>query len=489
MISRQPLAPPPGVGLVLLLALGLALARSIVTFPIEHVDAAFKYLAAADMVRGGGLAEMLQNHHTMRWSQVLPQVVVTWATGFRYEGLYLLPLLVFGLTGALLWRGLQPVLSPMMQALLLALLFLEPVGLTHTGQLLNPPFGVAYALLAVSVLAQPGPPNWPRTVIAALAFFLAYGSHSTYLSFAAGGVAWLLLVARRPGMAALLVFVLALLLLAETQVFNAIAGAGLSGGRFESLATSEHLALVANRFEPVAALDLLTRWLRLPLFSLFAVLGFMSCVVWLALDGAARRAAPPFLQLCILVGGAYAVAVTFAVVSITPLRPIQPLRVMYLEPFLPFAIAASVYALAQAERHLPQQLRVALPVCIAAAMVLLLGIAATQKDRWDRILNNRLSAFVWQSHAQMSTFADRFERGEVILLGRTRYALEQLVRYRQPITVRRRNEAPALITTPLISPEVRCVRGLRRIPLGDNERPCSERVRAAALAAGARWQD
>lgn len=467
----------------------LFLARSLVTFPIEHVDAAFKYEAAANIVRGGGLDELLTNHHTMRWSEVLPQVLVTWATAFRYEGLYLLPLAAFALAGALLWRGLQPTLSLTQQALLLALLFLEPVGLTHTGQLLNPPFGVLYALLAITVLARPGPPSWRRTVLAALAFFCAYGAHSTYLSFAAGGVAWLLLFQRRPDQAAVLVLTLAGLLILETLAFNAIAADDLSGGRFEALAGSVHMESVTNRFDTVAFHELFTRWLDLPLFSLAMAIGFGICTLWLAFDGRARRAAPPFLILCILIGGAYAVAITFAIVSVDPLRPIQPLRVMYLEPFLPFAIAVTTYGAARLEDGVPRRLRPWLEGGAVSVLVVLVAFAATQKDQWDRIVNNRLNAFAWKSHEQMSAFAGRFRDGEIILQGRNRYAFEKLIRYSGPVKTRRTRWYPHVTSAPRIQRDVRCVRGIRRIPLERNERPCEAKVLEAAQTAGARWAD
>ena len=73
-IDRHP------VTVCVLLFLALFFLRSLVTFPIEHVDSVHKYVAAADIVRERSLEPMLRNQHTMRWSEVLPQVIVSWAT-------------------------------------------------------------------------------------------------------------------------------------------------------------------------------------------------------------------------------------------------------------------------------------------------------------------------------------------------------------------------------------------------------------------------
>lgn len=487
MITRQSLAPPPGWLAVFGVLVVMALARSLVTFPVEHVDAAFKVQAAAEIVRGADLDVLLTNHHTMRWSEVLPQVLVTWATQFRFEGLYLLPLLAFGLSGALAWRGLQPVLTPTQQLLLLGLLFIEPIGLTHTGQLLNPPFGVMYALLAITALARPGPSTWPRVLLAAGLFFCAYGAHSTYLSFAAGGFAWLLVFERRPLQALGFALALATLVGVETLGFNLLADQQLQVGRLEALVGSSHMTNVMNRFDVVAPLRLLTRWLDLPLLSLGLAAAFAACVAWLAFDAPARREAPPFLLLSLLTGSAYAVAVTFAVVSIDPLRPLQPLRTMYLEPFMPFAIIGAVYLASRIEGRLPRPLQWKLELAAGGLMVVMLGFAATQKFDWQTIVNNRLNAFAWRSEAQLGEFDRRFRNGELMLVGQNRYALEKLITYRGPQRFQRGRGRFSITAPPVIRADIVCVTTIKAIPLVRNDKPCTERQIQAALDAGARF--
>lgn len=488
MIAHRPAAAPPGLWAVLGLLLLLFLARSLVTFPIEHVDAAWKYQAAADIVRGAGLGEMLQNHHTLRWSEVLPQIVVTWATGFRYEGLYLLPLLAFALASALLWRGMAPVLSRPEQALLLGLLFLEPIGLQHTGQLLNPPFGVLYVTLAATVLARPGPPGWRRVLLAALCFFAAYGAHSTYLAFAAGGFAWLMFFERRPALAFVLAAAMVALIALETLAVRLVGGGEFGFGRLEVLAEGSHMQNVHDRFKVVEPIELLTRWLRLPAYDLALVAGLLGSSLWLAVDKAARRAAPPFLILCLLCGGAYAVAITIAVVDISPLRPVQPLRIMYLEPVMPFAAVGTVAAFAGLSSRLGRPFRLGLATASLAAMLGLLAVTVNSMDSWGHLVNYRMSAFAWRSHAEMSGFVQRFRDGEIMLAGRNRHALEKMIRYAGPVRVRRHGEVPELTTARALHPEARCVRDIRRIPLVRNEEPCNRRQLEAARSLDVRWK-
>ncbi len=487
MISRRPLGASPTLGRVVALIVVLFLARSLVTFPIEHIDAAFKYLAAADIVRGQGLDRMLQIHHTMRWSEMLPQVFVTWITGFRYEGLYLLPLLAFATYCAVFWRGLAPLLGVGQQGLLLALLFLEPIALQHTGQLLNPPFGVLYAVLAVAVLAGAERLSWSRAFAATFLFFAAYGAHSTYLAFFGGGVAWVLL-RRRPGAAAFMVVAMGLLMALESLLFAQLATDSAPGGRLGALADGGHFRSLYWRYPPVEAHELFTRWLDLPVFDLVLTAGFAACFAQLTFSRSARAEAPAFVQLCLLVGAAYAVAITFAVVSLDPIRPMMPLYTMYLEPFLPFAVVGTVTFLAGLENRLRRPTRRWLEGGAVAVMALFLALAASQKGTWDRLVNYRLNAFMWKSHGEMTTLGERFRRGDIMLVGRNRIAIEKLIRYHRQSTVLYHNEMPYIASAPRVSRDVQCVRGIRYIPLERNDRRCTRKQLRAARAAGVRWR-
>ena len=52
---------------------------------------------------------------------------------------------------------------------------------------------------------------------------------------------------------------------------------------------------------------------------------------------------PPIIECTYLVGLCFALSITFAVISVNPIKPMMPLRPRYLVPFLPFASIMTVY--------------------------------------------------------------------------------------------------------------------------------------------------
>ncbi len=456
----------------LFLIISLFLFRSLVTFPIEHVDAVHKYDAAAKIVRGHGLAPLLKNHHTMRWSEVLPQTAITWATNFSYFGLYLLPLLVFALSSALCWRGLRDALTLPQQCLLLALLFIEPVGLTHTGQLLNPPFGVFYALLAITALSAPKQLRWPHVILAAVLLFASYGAHSTYLAFSAGPVLWLMFWKKKPALATLLVALILALIGAETAFFNNLANYQTQVGRLEAIATGGHMSMVNNRFPTIAVHELFTRWFRLPVFGILVTIGFWLTAAWLWLGRNKRPAAPPFLTLALLTGGGFAIAITFAIVDLDPLRPMMPLRPMYLQPFMPFAILGSAYGFAQLLNGLAPASRRALEIACILVMTGLLFLASQQKITFRDLINERMSAFVWRANTELTDLAGQFRAGQIAIAGRKRWAISGMLLYGQGAPMVHLPEG-RLVTANPPTADARCLYTIRRVPIRQNVKECS----------------
>ena len=484
MSASKPISPQSGFDrrwhMALLVFFLLFFFRSLVTFPMEHADAAFKYEAAAKSLRQDSLNPLLNNHHTLRWSEVLPQIAVTNLTQFRYEGLYLLPLVVFALTGTLIWAFMQPHLSTVNQGLLLLLYFLEPLALKHTGQLLNPPFGVLYCVLALTLLARDGPPGWLRVTGAALLFFCAYGAHSTYLSFSAAGFFWLWVYNRQPLKALGLAAILLGLMLTEILAVNALSDWTLSFGRFEKLAGGGHTTWVLTQYDPIKPIDLITRWFKLPWFNLFIVGGFLSCLAWLAVDKQARKRTSPIILLCLMAGFFYMVSITFAILDWQPLRPLMPLRNMYLEPLMPFAIIGSVFLFARATAGFGQRQLAFMNLGVVAMMAISVAWYAHQtQSSWQQLVNYRLSAFTWQSQTEISGLAQRFRRGEVILTGPNRGAIVKVIQYQFP--TRLVNIPDAQVTfSRRIKRNAKCVGRIRKTPLVLNERRCTEQEKRAA---------
>ena len=199
----------------------------------------------------------------------MPQVLVTWLSDFRYEGLYLLPLMAFAGMCAILLTVSWNHLGMLERLLLGALLFIEPLALNHTGQLLNPPFGVLFALLGVLCLTRREPLDNMALALAALMFFCAYGAHVTYLAFAGGAFAWLW-SAKYWSKAWLLAALIGALMALETVFFNYLSGWTLELGRLQALAGTPHV-------EKVSSWPLYRPGQHQPVVSMVTFACFQSC--------------------------------------------------------------------------------------------------------------------------------------------------------------------------------------------------------------------
>ncbi len=159
------------------------LLRSIWTIPIEVAgDAVRKFYAAAEIARTGDWAILLQNHHTMRWSIAIPQVVITWIVGTRYEAYYILPLLGFALSFVIILYALKDHLNTSQKILLGVLIFVDPMSFRNSSQLMTAGPSIFFAISACYVLATYSKRNRFALVIAAALFFFAYGAQATYIS-------------------------------------------------------------------------------------------------------------------------------------------------------------------------------------------------------------------------------------------------------------------------------------------------------------------
>jgi hypothetical protein len=452
--------------------LAVMLLRSYWTFPVTDHDAIQKYYFAAEIVRSGDWSLLLHSHHTMRWVEMLPQVGLVAIVGPRYELFYLLPLLGFALYFVLLLWCLRSFLPWPMLVLLATLLFVDPLSFRLSSQLLNPPFGVLFVALASLLLARAGSMFRWTLPLAALALFCACGAHVTYLGFAAGLCLWLGL-ARSNWLAAVQLGAwLAVLLVAETLVFNALSGGELVLGRLQALSQSSHMELMAGQGNDSGLSDLLSRWLRMPPFHLvLSGLFLLASLAWVS-NSSLRREAPGFISAVWAASVAYAVALTFAVSDLDPLTPAMPLRPRYLSVFYPFATVFTVYLLAQA----PRTIHSLAPVLSG----LLLGVLLLQ-PRWfslpaDSLVIIRPFAFAWRAGEQYNAFADGFARGELVIGGRFPGSLLLIAQYARPGEVRWQERT--VFSTPRQSGAL-CVDRLARAPLAQNFLPCPATPRVA----------
>jgi len=443
------------------------LLRSLWTYPIEHSDAIQKYFYAAEILRSGDWGILLTNHHTMRWAAMLPQTGLTWLLGPRYEVFFILPLLMFSAYLVLIIFSMRNILNVSQQLLLWAFLFFEPLSFFTSNQYFVVGLGVFCAFAGILALIHQGKHQTSSVVLAAVFFFIAYGAHVTYLSFAAGGFLWLVLFQRKPSRAVVLAATILLLMMLETLVFNYLSDGQLTWGRLEALAGGQHIGRNST-YSPVNFMQLFTRWLDMPLPNLLLCLGFITIGVWLLIQKKNGRPVLRIVECSYMVGLGFAVAVTFAVISIDPLRPMMPLQLRYLVPFFPFASIMSVYMLSIFTAKLPAGTGSRKEFAATLTFTLFLLLVPTYKFDFYR---SKFDAFMWKAEREYSGFSQMFEQGELLLTGRRKIAYGMIVRFRKPVKTRSRESG---LSATNLSPAHMCVRQLSKSPLHLNYEDCAD---------------
>ena len=464
------------------------LLRSIWTIPIEVAgDAVRKFYAAAEIARTGDWAILLQNHHTMRWSIAIPQVVITWIVGTRYEAYYILPLLGFALSFVIILYALKDHLNTSQKILLGVLIFVDPMSFRNSSQLMTAGPSIFFAISACYVLATYSKRNRFALVIAAALFFCAYGAQATSISFAAGGFLWLALIQRSWKSSFLFAGTLLCLLLIECLFFNYLSGWNLTFGRVEALIFGPHLEDVIGAFgapgEPyngrytVAFRHLFTRWFQLPLLDIaLSATFFISGVVFISLKKS--RTLPAFISCAYLVGLCFALFVSFAVVSIDPITPIQGLLPRYLSPFLPFATINSVYFLTflTEQNRKTWDVRMVILAALLAFSIILIPQAYDHSAR--PYIKIRTAYFLWHANSEYTAFAKEFYDGELIFTGRKKRVLLMIAQFKYPVEKLNWNSKRGGngVSVAKRSSNALCVSKLEKIPLRRSYQKCNAAV-------------
>jgi len=457
------IGPGLQVALFLLCVVLVFMLRSLWTHPTEHGDAIQKYFWAAEILRSGDWSNLLHNHHTLRWAMMLPQIGLTWLLGARYELFYILPLLLFSLYIVLIIFGLKKVFSLSQIILLGTILFVDPWGLITSNQLLNPPAGILFSLAGVFVLVSKAKHQNLAVMLSATLFFIAYGAHVTYLSFAAGGFLWLVFFQRKWSRAAIYCGTLLSLMTIEVLTFNYLSGWQLTLGRLELLAGGTHIHHVMNLYEPVAPVHLLTRWLRLLPPELVLCLIFFAVGPWLFLQRIKGKPGPAVIECIYLVGLCFALSITFAVISINPIRPMMPLRPMYLVPFLPFASIMTVYMWSILAARIAVKNRTGKE--LLASLVLVSGLWVA----YGLVFQDRFLGFMWKADREYTAYSDKFQRGELLLTGQRKIVYGMIAKFKHPVKTVNRRTGISVIDP---SPRALCVDRLNKSPLDLNYQAC-----------------
>jgi hypothetical protein len=439
--------------------------RSLGTYPIEGNDAVQKYFYSAEILRANDWGILLHSHHTVRWAAMLPQTGLTWLLGTRYEVFYILPLLMFSSCVVLIIFSLRKILNFSQLLLLGVILFVDPQGIPASNQLLNAPFAVFFAIAGVLLLIYQGKRRYLVVMLSAVMFFIAYGAHVTYLSLAAGGFLWLGIFQRKLYGAIVFGVTILFLLGVETLVFNYLSDWNLSLGRLELLANGNHIEKVLNRDVAMNFFQLLGRWLQLPLPDILLCLAFFLTGPWLIVLKKTRRHIPLFIECAYLVGLCYAIAVTFAIVSIDPIRPAMAMRPMYLTPFLSFAAIMTVFLWSDIGSRLGGKSQHLMGPVANSVFVSLLIVFSIYS------VNSRIgfNGFIWKVNSEYSQFSERFHKGELILTGKNKTVLRMIVLFKQPVITINRESGISVVD---LSPGAMCVNRFKKVPIRLNYESC-----------------
>jgi hypothetical protein len=458
------------VGFFLLLCLALMLVRSIWTFPVTDSDALTKYYFAAEIYRSGDWSLLLHNHHTMRWIEMVPQVFLNHAAGLRYELFYVLPLLVYSLFVTTLLYVLRTELKPGLLLLLFALLFVEPLSFRTSSQLLNPPFGVLFAVLGTVLLVKQGKDSYPAVIGAAVVFVLGYAAHTSYLAFAAGGVAWLVFFQRSYRKSAAFLAAIFSCLVLETLVFNSLSGGELILGRLEALTDTPHMERVFEIpvWSPSLEYVLFERWKDLPRFDFVLSMISFPAAAWLIIRRKALNVPDSVIALS-LAGLAYAFLTTVTMIRLDPLEPLVPARSRYLTAYMPFAMLIVVFAFSTLLRQDNRMTRIFPALPAAALLFLLLFSPGIFNHPRDFLIVIRPDAFAWRAHKEYQDLADQVRDGKAIISGSKVHANKLAVIYRYPLQL---TEVEGGLGVMHVRNDARCVHTISLVPFSRNYSAC-----------------
>ena len=349
--------------LFLLLGLLIVLAfRVVYSVPIEfNGESIRKWEVGRQLVDSGQWQLLLEDHHQLRWSVVIPQLFVGWMFPNSWFGYYITPIAFWSLFAvACLGFFRKERHSLPLGMLFLVVIAVEPLDHAMASQVNSGAFGLLYVACGIyALLAYDRTTKWTYLLLASLAFFFAYGAHLTYAVFFGAPVLFLFFNRRDFKGIVLFLSMLAALLGLEALILSMMSGGEVQGGRFAEIARMktwgsvdpitgiDNTTMGSTRWkgaEPYAVHHFFDRWRMLPKYSLMA--GVMFIVATGALiSPRLRKEMPNGVWLCFYAAGIYGVAVSAPIIGFQPLQLVLDLHSRYLALFFPLAAVFVVWVL------------------------------------------------------------------------------------------------------------------------------------------------
>lgn len=332
--------------LFLLLGLLTVLAfRVVYSVPIEfNGESIRKWEVGRQLVDSGKWQLLLEDHHQLRWSVVIPQLFVGWAFPNSWFGYYITPIAFWSLFAvACLGFYQSQHYRIALSATLLVVMAVEPLGHAMASQVNSGAFGLLYVVCGIyALLAYDRTTKWTYLLLTSLAFFFAYGAHLTYAVFSGAPILFLFFNRRDFKGIVLFLSMLAALLGLEALTLSMVSGGEVQGGRLAEvmkMKTWGDSMMGSTRWKGKELYELhhfIDRWRMLPKYSL--MVGVMFIVATGALmSPRLRKEMPNGVWLCFYAAGIYGVAVSAPIIGLQPLQLALDLHSRYLAPFFPLA--------------------------------------------------------------------------------------------------------------------------------------------------------
>ena len=163
--------------LFLLLGLLIVLAfRVVYSVPIEfNGESIRKWEVGRQLVDSGQWQLLLEDHHQLRWSVVIPQLFVGWTFPNSWFGYYITPIAFWSLFAvACLGFFRKERHSLPLGMLFLVVIAVEPLDHAMASQVNSGAFGLLYVVCGIyALLAYDRTTKWTYLLLASLAFFFA----------------------------------------------------------------------------------------------------------------------------------------------------------------------------------------------------------------------------------------------------------------------------------------------------------------------------
>jgi hypothetical protein len=284
-------------------------------------------------------------HHELRWSVIIPQILVAAIFSGGYASYFVTPILFYSiftvLCIAMYGRQFEAFLFGALSAVVISF---EPMGHVMASQLNTGAFGLLYVIAAFwCLLLYLKRGGWEKIVACALFSFFAYGAHITYLVFWAVPVTFLVINRRDYKTAITFISCLCILYVFEICILSFISNGGVTGGRVERIWEVKQSG--ATRFRGGDLFQVghfFTRWRLIPKYDFLIMIAFLVGCLSL-IDYRVRKVVPPGIWLCFYGALFYGIAMSFPIIGWNPIRLALDLHSRYLAPFFPLATVFIVW--------------------------------------------------------------------------------------------------------------------------------------------------